>query len=467
MSDLEKNLTGGIEPKVTDGASGGESIELQKYLKIIRDARPFRIRGRVTETTGLIIKASVPGVRVGEMCWVTSPKEDIAPIKTEVVSFRGESVYLMPLGEVVGIGPDSEVIPTGQPFSIQCGNGLLGRVIDGIGQPIDGKGALSEISDLEEWSVERECPNPYTRQPVDKPIAMGVKAIDGLLTVGRGQRVGLFAGSGVGKSTLMGMISRNTEAEIVVVCLVGERGREVLDFIRDSLGEEGLKRTVVIVATSNTPSLVRLKCAYVATAVAEWFRDQGRDVLFMMDSCTRFARAQREIGLALGEPPARQGYPPSVFAQLPRLMERTGNNEKGSITAIYTVLVQGGDMEEPIADEVRSILDGHYVMDRELGERNHWPAIDVLPSLSRVMVGIVTADHQKAANKLREVMAAYEKNRDLITLGAYSYGTDPKVDYAIDKHDDIENFLVQGTHDNAEWDKTIETLTHLFDDAQD
>jgi len=317
----------------------GKVIDLQKKISELREAKPFRVRGRVTEVTGLIIKAAVPGVRVGEMCWVTSPKDDTPPLRTEVVGFKDGAVFLMPLGEARGIGPESEVIPTGKPFSIKCGYGLLGRTLNGVGDPIDGLTDLDEIEGLEDWAVERECPDPYTRQPVDKVISFGVRAWDGLLTVGRGQRVGLFAGSGVGKSTLMGQIARQCSAEIVVVCLVGERGREVLEFIHDSLGEEGLKRSVVVCATSNTPSLVRLKCCFVATAVAEWFRDEGKDVLFMMDSSTRFARAQREIGLALGEPPARQGYPPSVFAQIPRLMERTGNNDKGSITALYTILV--------------------------------------------------------------------------------------------------------------------------------
>lgn len=440
--------------------------QLDEIVAKIRGTQPFCIRGRVTESTSLIIKASVPAVRIGEMCYVTS-KEGGPPLKTEVVGFREDAVFLMPLGEVKGIGPDSEVIPTGKSFSIKCGYGLLGRVIDGIGEPMDGGKPLSEVEGLVDWSVDRASPDPYTRQPVDRPIAMGVRAIDGLLTIGRGQRVGLFAGSGVGKSTLMGQIARNTSAEIVVACLVGERGREVLDFISESLGEEGAKRTVLVAATSNTPSLVRLKSTYVATAVAEWFRDQGRDVLFMMDSSTRFARAQREIGLALGEPPARQGYPPSVFAQIPRLMERTGNNDKGSITAIYTVLVQAGDMEEPIADEVRGILDGHIILNRVLGERNHWPAIDILPSLSRVMSGIISPEHKKAASHLRETLANYEKNRDLILLGAYSYGTDPKVDYAIDKYEAIEAFLKQDKGDNTPFEQSIQQLVEMFADIED
>lgn len=441
--------------------------DLPDIIGRIRDADPYRFRGRVTELTSLVIKASVPGVRLGEMCLITSQKDNFLPLKTEVVGFKDGAVYLMPLGEVKGIGPDSEVIATGRPFSIRCGYGLLGRVLGGTGEPIDGFAPLAEVENLVDWSVERSCPNPYTRQPVDRPISMGVRAIDGLLTVGRGQRVGLFAGSGVGKSTLMGQIARNTAADIVVVCLVGERGREVLDFINESLGEEGLRRSVVVAATSDAPSLVRLKSCFVATAIAEWFRDQGRNVLFMMDSATRFARAQREIGLALGEPPARQGYPPSVFAQIPRLMERTGNNDKGSITAVYTVLVQASDMEEPIADEVRSILDGHIVLDRALGSRNHWPAIDILPSLSRVMAAIAKPEHKKAAAKLRQTLADFEKNKDLISLGAYNYGSDPKIDYAIDKIEQIEEFLKQQTDEKADMEETIQKLIALFEDALD
>lgn len=440
-------------------------IHLEEIIETIRDSQPYRLRGRVVESTSLIIKANVPGVRVGELCYVTSATEGFPPLKAEVVGFKEGSVFLMPLGELKGLGPDSEVLPTGKPFFIRCGHGLLGRVLDGTGEPIDKGVLLSEVEGLVDWSVDRDAPDPYTRQPVDRPIAMGIRAIDGLLTVGRGQRIGMFSGSGVGKSTLMGQVARNTEAEIVVVCLVGERGREVLNFISESLGEEGMKRSVVVCATSNTPPLVRLKSCFVATAIAEWFRDQGRDVLFMMDSSTRFARAQREIGLALGEPPARQGYPPSVFAQIPKLMERTGNNDKGSITAIYTILVQAGDMEEPIADEVRGILDGHIILNRALVVRNHWPAIDVLASLSRVMEGIVSEEQKKAAGKLREVLATYEKNRDLILLGAYSYGTDPKVDYAIDKIEEVETFLKQGIIENSPCEETVARMIRMFQDT--
>lgn len=452
------------DPSSASGLDLGDApvIDLRRYIEAVEKAETINVRGRVTEVTGLVIKAMVPGVKMGEVCMVKTGSEE--PIVTEVVGFKDEAVMLMPLGEARGIGPDSEVVPTGRPFEIKCGWGLLGRILDGLGRPIDGGPGIDQIPDLEYWSVERECPDPMKRQRVTEWLPFGIRAIDGLLTVGMGQRIGLFAGSGVGKSMLMGQIARNCEAEVVVTCLIGERGREVRDFIEESLGEEGLKKSVVVVATSNAPSLVRLKSAFVSTAVAEWFRDQGKKVLFMMDSSTRFARAQREIGLAIGEPPARQGYPPSVFFQIPRLMERTGNNETGSISALYTILVQAGDMEEPIADEVRGILDGHIILNRALGARNHWPAIDVLPSLSRVMNGIVAKEHNQAAGRLREVLATYEKQRDLILLGAYQYGTDPKTDYAIDKIEEVESFLKQRLDECDSFDDTIQRLIALFSD---
>lgn len=440
-----------------------QASRLADYLHAIEHVETVQVRGRVTEVTGLVIKATAPGVRIGEMCYIIGGGDRIS---CEVVGFKDEAVMLMPLGEARGVGPDCEVIPLGHAFGIRCGFPLLGRILNGLGQPIDDGPALETIEGLVPWDVDRPAPDPLKRMRVTEPIAMGVRALDGLLTVGLGQRIGLFAGSGVGKSTLMGQIARFTEAEVVITCLIGERGREVRDFIEESLGEEGLKKTVVVVATSNEPSLVRLKCAFVATAIAEWFRDQGKKVLFMMDSSTRFARAQREIGLAIGEPPARQGYPPSVFAQIPRLMERTGNNENGSITALYTILVQAGDMEEPIADEVRGILDGHIILNRALGARNHWPAVDILPSLSRVMTGIVKSEHKQAAAKLREVLATYDKQRDLIILGAYQYGTDPKTDYAIDKIEEVETFLRQNTDDFDTFDVTVNKLIAIFADAK-
>lgn len=435
------------------------ALDLSRYYALIKDAPLYRVRGRVTELTGLVIKASVPGVRVGELVFIKGATR--AAVKAEVVGFQGDEVMLMPLGELQGIGPDSEVIPTGRPLAIKCGDELLGRVLNGIGEPMDGKPLPDGLLD---WSVDRDCPDPFTRQRIERPLPLGVRCIDGLLTVGEGQRVGLFAGSGVGKSTLMGQIARNTQADLCVVALIGERGREVREFIEDAMGEEGMKRSVLVCATSDQPSLVRLRAAYVATAIAEYFRERGGNVLFMLDTVTRLARAQREIGLAIGEPPARQGYPPSVFSMLPRILERTGNSEKGKCTAIYTCLVAGGDMEEPIADEVRGILDGHFILNRALGERNQWPAMDVLASLSRVMSGIVSKEHKKAAGKLRETLATYEKQRDLILLGAYQYGTDPRTDYAIDKYDAIIDFLKQDTHSNSPFEETVEKLISLFEE---
>ena len=420
----------------------------------------FRLHGRVLESTSLIIRACVPLVSLGELCDVTLAGQS-QHLLTQVVGFRENDVFLMPLGETRGLSPNSQVIPSAKPFTLKVGYGLLGRVLNGLGQPMDGKGDLDEISGLVDWPLHRSAPDPYRRRPVTETMTLGVRVIDSLLTVGKGQRIGLFSGSGVGKSSLMGQIVRNSEAKVVVVCLVGERGREVMEFINDTLKEEGRKKCVTIVATSDTPSLVRYLSCYVATAIAEWFRDQGDDVLFLMDSATRFARAQREIGLALGEPPARQGYPPSVFAEIPRLMERTGANEHGSITAIYTVLVQGGDFDEPIADEVRGILDGHILLNRSLADRGHWPAVDVLPSLSRVMNNVVDQKHKEAASKIRNLLAAYEKNRDLILLGAYKTGTDKQVDLAIKKMPQINSFLQQPMHEVTSYNQAKSALIAL------
>jgi ATP synthase in type III secretion protein N len=432
-------------------------IDFERYAARVKRTRLTRVRGRVTELTGLIIKAAVPGVRIGEMVEIVNPNSTLI---AEVVGFRDKEVMLMPFGFPEGIGPDSEVVPSGRSFEIKCGDGLLGKVINGLGETIDG--STIDPRRVQEWAVERQPPDPLDRERVLEHIGFGVRAIDGLLTIGKGQRIGLFAGSGVGKSTLMGQIARNCEAEVVVSCLIGERGREVKDYIEESLGEEGMKKSVVVVATSDEPSLVRKKSAFVATSIAEYFRDQGAKVLMMMDSTTRFARAQREIGLAVGEPPARQGYPPSVFSELPRLLERTGNSSLGSITALYTVLVAGSDMEEPISDEVRGILDGHIILNRKLGDRNHWPAIDVLPSLSRVMSGIVPDEHKAAASQLRKVLATYDKQRDLILLGAYQYGSDPETDYAIDKIEACENFLKQRTDENTPFEEAVQQLISLF-----
>ena len=448
-------------------------IDLGKALARLEHATPRREAGRVTEVTGLVIRASVPGVRVGEIVSISSPrgstsapsvtsKSEAPPLGAEVVGFRGDEIVLMPLGEASGIGPDSLVTPTGRPFSIAVSDRLLGRVLDGLGHPIDGAGAI-DGADAREWAVDRPAPDPLSRPRISRPLPLGVRVLDALLTVGEGQRVGIFAGSGVGKSTLMGQIARQTEADVNVIALVGERGREVVDFLEESLGPAGRARSVVVCATSDAPSLVRLKSAFVATAIAEYFRDQGRRVLFMLDSITRVARAQREVGLAAGEPPARQGYPPSVFALLPRLLERTGTSARGSITALYTVLVAGGDMEEPIADEVRGILDGHVILSRDIAARNQWPAVDVLPSLSRVMNAVAEPEHRAAAHRLRELLAAYERQRDLILLGAYQHGADPLTDRAIAAMDAITAFLRQRTDEVAPFDQTTARLRALVD----
>jgi type III secretion protein N (ATPase) len=429
---------------------------LGRYLDRLQDVTPVTLRGRVEEVTGLVIRAVVPNASVGDVVRIQhGPDTRYA----EIVGFKGESAVLMPLGNVDGVSSAAEVETTGEPFSIWCGEALKGRVLDGLGRPIDDGPPLSGQG-FERWSIDRAAPHPLERKPIHEPLEMGVRAIDGLLTVGKGQRVGLFAGSGVGKSTLLGQMARGARTDVNVICLIGERGREVRDFIEEVLGDEGLKRSVVVCATSDAPSLVRLKSAFVATAISEWFRDQGQNVLLMMDSVTRFARAQREVGLAAGEPPARQGYPPSVFSMLPRLLERTGNSATGSITAIYTVLVAGGDMEEPISDEVRGILDGHIILNRKLGARNHWPAIDILPSLSRVMGAVVAKEHTQTAGRFREVLAEYEAKRDLISLGAYDYGTDPKVDFAIDVIEEVEAVLKQKMDD---WTPLEETVQRMMD----
>jgi FliI/YscN family ATPase len=367
----------------------------------------------------------------------------------------------MPLGELVNVGPHSEVVPTGNCLTVKVGDALLGRVLNGLGEPMDGefKGPLDCD---EEFPVLGYPPDPLKRQRVSKPISLGVRAIDAVLTAGEGQRIGLFAAAGGGKSTLLGMIARNTEADVNVITLVGERGREVRDFIENDLGPEGVKRSVIVCATSNESSMVRLKAAYVGTAIAEYFRNKGLKVILMMDSVTRFARAQREIGLACGEPPARAGYTPSVFAELPKLLERSGNSDKGSITAIYTVLVAGDDMNEPVADEVRSILDGHIILSRELAARNHYPAINILESASRVMGAVTDKEHRKSAGALRDALATYKKNEDLILLGAYKTGADARVDSAIAKISAINSFLKQATDDKSNFAGSLENLKSIF-----
>jgi type III secretion protein N (ATPase) len=431
---------------VTSGR--GARLDFAAARERVRAAVPRRATGRVVEVTGLVLRAVVPGARIGELVRL-GPDLD-----GEIVGFRDEEAVVMPLGELGGVGPDTEVEPLHQLPSVPCGEALLGHVLDGLGRIVD----TTEPRGLQPWPLHRSAPDPLSRPRITRRLALGVRALDLFTTVGEGQRIGLFAGSGVGKSTLMGQIARHSDAEVTVIGLVGERGREVRDFLEGSLGPEGRRRSVVVAATSDAPSLVRLRAAFVATAVAEYFREQGARVLLMMDSVTRVARAQREVGLAAGEPPARQGYPPSVFALLPRLLERSGTSEKGSITALYTVLVAGGDMEEPIADEVRGILDGHVILSREIGARGHWPAVDVIASLSRVMDELVDDEHRKAAHKLRSLLAAYEQKRDLILLGAYQRGSDAMIDEAIARMPKILAVLKQARTEHVPFAESRRTL---------
>ena len=416
------------------------------------------VRGRIKSIIGLMIRASLPNVRVGELCLIKSAHRT-RELRAEVVGFSGDDVMLMPLGDLNDVDMNAEVIPTGETLRVRVGDNILGRVVNGLGDPIDGKDL---IADGYEKSVAGKPPPPLSRRRVTQPLFTGIRVLDGVLTIGEGQRLGVFAAAGGGKSTLLGMLARNTEADVNVIALIGERGREVRDFLEQDLQEAGLKRSVVIVATSDEPSLVRLKAAYVATAIAEHFRDQGKRVLLMMDSVTRFARALREVGLAVGEPPARAGFPPSVFSELPKLLERTGNSDKGSITAFYTVLVEGDDMTEPVADETRSILDGHIILSRNLAAAAHYPAIDVRQSASRVMSAVTDSQHVAAANKLRSILAVYEEQKDLIMIGAYKRGSDKKVDFAIDKIDEINGFLKQGTHEPAMPPETLDRLKKMF-----
>lgn len=434
------------------------TLELGEHIEALDWLSSVEVRGRVTELVGLLIRAAVPGARVGEVCLIRSP-HSARELRAEVVGFRGSEVILMPLGDIHDVAMGAEVVSTGAPLTVKVGDGLLGRVLDGLGEPVDGRGAVEEA---QERTVTARPPDPLRRRRVLKPLSTGVRAIDGLLTVGEGQRIGIYAAAGVGKSTLLGMLARNTEADVNVIALVGERGREVRDFIEHDLGEEGRRRSVIVVATSNEPSLVRLKSAYVATTVAEHFRDQGKRVLFLMDSVTRYARALREVGLAAGEPPARSGFPPSVFSELPRLLERTGNSDRGSITAFYTVLVEGDDLTEPIADETRSILDGHVVLTRALANAGHYPAIDVGQSVSRVMPAVARPTHVEAARRFREVLAAYEAQKDLILIGAYKKGSDPRTDLAIAKSDAMNAFLRQRTDERAIPGNTLNQLQKMF-----
>ena len=430
-------------------------LNLKKFSEAINNCQPMRMIGKVVQMVGLVIQCSGPNVTMGDLCYVRSRLPDVEPVPAEVVGFRDGFVLLMPLGETKGIGPGCQVVSAQKQLQVQVGPELLGRVIDGLGNPIDGKGP---ILCKKEYPLQADPPSPLERPVIKDSLYVGVRAIDGLITMGDGQRIGIMAGSGVGKSTLLSMIARNTEADISVIALVGERGREVKEFIERDLGEEGLKRSIVVVATSDKPALVRIKGAMTATAIAEYFRDCGGKVVLMMDSVTRFAMAQREVGLTVGEPPATRGYTPSVFALLPRLLERAGTSEKGSITGIYTVLVDGDDMNEPIADAVRSILDGHIVLSRAIAAQNHFPAIDVLASVSRVMSAVVPKEHMDANRKLRALMAVYKDAEDLIHIGAYVKGSSQKIDEAVQKIDAINDFLCQGVFEVQTFEETIARL---------
>lgn len=432
---------------------------LGKYQHALHTSNMIKYTGRVSKLIGLTIESEGPAVELGEVCLIYPLKEG-EPIISEAVGFKDQTVLLMPLGEMSGIGPGSKVLATGTSLQVDVGEGLLGRVLDGLGEPMD---SLGKPDLRKKYPVNNNPPDPLTRQKIEDVLPLGIKAIDSLITCGRGQRVGVFAGSGVGKSTLMGMIAKNTKADINVIALIGERGREVREFIENDLGEEGLKRSVVIVATSDKPALVRVKGALLATSIAEYFRDQGKNVVLMMDSLTRFSLAQREIGLAVGEPPVTRGYTPSVFAMLPKLLERAGNSADGSITGLYTVLVDGDDLNEPIADAVRGILDGHIVLARRLATQGHYPAIDVLESVSRVMPNIIDEMHMNSSREFKEILATYSEAEDLINIGAYIKGTNPKIDKAIEKNDSFKKFLMQGVNDKFEFEETISLLDSVVD----
>lgn len=431
---------------------------LTKYQQPLSKLDPIRVNGKVTQVIGLTVESHGPNCKIGDVCELY-PAHDTKPLLAEVVGFREHRVLLMPLGDLGAIGPGCDVVNTGKPLTIRVGQALLGRVLDGLGQPLDG---LPLPTNLKKHSTFNVPVNPLSRPRIEQPLSIGVKAIDGLLTVGKGQRIGIFAGSGVGKSTLLGMVARNTSADINVIALIGERGREVMEFLEHDLGAEGMARSIVIVATSDQPALIRIKGAMIATSIAEYFRDCGLDVMLMMDSVTRYAMAEREVGLAIGEPPTTRGYTPSVFANLPKLLERSGQTTRGSITAFYTVLVDADDMNEPIADAVRGILDGHIILDRALAQKGHYPAIDTLNSVSRVMDQIIPPDHQQAALNVKRLLSTYREAEDLINIGAYKPGSNASIDMALKHIDSIEAFMRQGMYEQSTLDETAAQMISQF-----
>ena len=434
------------------------AVNFQKYNRVLTGSF-FKVKGKVVNVVGLTIESKGPQARLGDICTITSgiKDEESKPVLAEVVGFKEGKVLLMPYDKVEGIGPGSSVENTGAPLKVKVDDSLLGKTLNSLGMPDTG-----ELLTGREYDVEASPPDPMSRKIISEVLPLGVKAVDGLITVGKGQRIGIFAGSGVGKSTLMGMFARNTKADINVIALIGERGREVREFIERDLGSEGMKRSVVVVATSDRPALERKKAAQTATAIAEYFRDQGKDVLLMMDSMTRFSMAQREIGLASGEPPVSRGYPPSVYSEMPKLLERAGCSDKGSITGLYTVLVDGDDFNEPITDTARSILDGHIMLNRKLAHKNHYPAIDILQSISRCMSQIATREHKQLAGKMKNVMATYNEAEDLINIGAYKPGSNPEIDYAISKIQAVNQFLLQEVNDKFTFEETVEMMKEIF-----
>ena len=433
------------------------TYNLDKYYQLA-DRNYYRHLGKVVKIVGLTIESVGPNAKLNDLCRIIIDKNRNISIMAEVVGFRDKRLLLMPYESVEGLGVGCIVENTGHPLSVCVGDEMLGHTLDGMGRPTD----IEELSLREEYPVDAPPPDPMDRVIISEVLPLGVKAVDGLITVGKGQRIGIFAGSGVGKSTLLGMFARNTKADINVIALIGERGREVREFIERDMGEEGMRRSVVIVATSDRPALLRRNAAKTATAIAEYFRDQGKDVLLMMDSLTRFSMAKREIGLASGEPPVTIGYPPSVYSEMPKLLERAGNSDRGSITGLYTVLVDGDDFNEPITDTARSILDGHIMLDRKLAHKNHYPAIDVLQSISRVMSAIADSKHKETAGKLKNVMATYQEAEDLINIGAYKSGSNKNIDYAIEKIDAVNEFLLQETHDKFSFEEIMSMMEGLF-----